>query len=143
MRSESSMPCFAFSYVKWSTHSLEVTKNVFARDRALRDRRTDRLLVRICGGRIDQSVAGLQGIGDGLLAHGQIRHLKHTESELRHLVSIVQSDVLHEFSYHVYSRFPCSPRIVKPLFGEVQCLSFILLCAICIVGSVSKTNGAI
>ena len=62
------------------------------------DRRTDCALVAVGIRRIEQAVAALDRIGYGVLADGEVVHLKHAEAFQGHFYAVLQRQVLHRFS---------------------------------------------
>jgi hypothetical protein len=69
-------------------------EQLFSGDAAVLDGAADGLLVLVRGGGVEQSVAGGEGVGDGLL--GLLRRdLVDAETEDRHLDAVVEGDGLH------------------------------------------------
>ena len=75
---------------------------------ALADSRADSLLVHVGCGSVNQAIASVQGIRNGLLTLGCVRDLEHAKAFHRHLYSIVQFYSLHHNNYlHIENVILC------------------------------------
>jgi hypothetical protein len=61
----------------------------------LSDAVADGRLVHVRGGRVDQAVAGVDGVDHAAFAFGRIGDLEHAKAQHGHDDSIVQGDMLH------------------------------------------------
>ena len=74
-------------------------EQVAARDAAILDAGADRRFVLVRRGRIDQAVAGANGVDDGAGAFSRVGDLENTEAEYRHDEAVVECNVFHVVAF--------------------------------------------